>query len=122
MVDIQDEREDMRNNSREEAEGIMLRAGFKILHTWELANGYWPLAEVYDDVRCPWWLFLTDIGLIQIGWRKNVLHIEWSATPIRCIVTANDVTKSQEYVHAHSTGKAVEYLKELRRLALEKVA
>ncbi|MDE2022221.1 MAG: hypothetical protein KGI71_04925 [Patescibacteria group bacterium] len=114
---IQTRREDMRRRSKEEAESIMRLAGFTILHVWELTNGYWPDAPEYDDVRTPWWLFLTDVGPIQIGWRKRVLHIEWSACAFRGVVTEDNVTKEDTYVHAYAVEKAVEYLREMRRQA-----
>lgn len=110
----------LRLETKAESKDIMTLAGFTVLYTWELANGYWPDAPDYDDVRRPWWLFLTEIGLIQIGNRKRVLHIQWSTCLVRAIVTEDDVTKSQEYVHAHSTEKAVEYMKALRAAAERK--
>ena len=108
---------DLRDRSREEAMSIMVLSGFEIHYVWELANGYWPDHSDYDEVRTPWWLFMTEIGPVQIGWRKNVMHIEWSACAIRAVVTQDDVTKCDRYVHAWKTEKAVEYLKELRRIA-----
>jgi hypothetical protein len=112
-------REELRKSSREEAESIMKLAGFTILQTWELANGYWPDATVYDAVRRPWWLFLTGIGPVQLGWRKRVMHIQWDACKVRGIVTTDDTTKEPTYVHAWKTEKAVEYLKALRKMAVE---
>ena len=117
-LDVQSRREEMRRKSREEAESILRLAGYEIRHTWELANGYWPASPHYDDVRKPWWLFLTDIGLVQLGWRKRVLSIEWDANGTRGMVTEDDVTKGETYVHAWSVEKAVAYMRELRRLSV----
>lgn len=114
---LQTRREKRVERSREEAESIIRLAGFTVLHVWELANGYWPLAPEYDDVRCPWWLFLTDLGPVQIGWRKRVINIDWSACVFRGVVTEDNVTKSETNVHAYAVEKAVEYLRELRRAA-----
>lgn len=116
--DMHNHREEMAKRSREQAESIMRLAGFEIRRVWELANGYWPLAPNYDDVRQPWWLFLTDVGLIQIGWRKRVLHIQWDACAFRGVVTEDDVTKEDTYVHAYAVEKAVEYLREMHRRAV----
>jgi hypothetical protein len=110
-------REEMRERSRKEADAIMALAGFEVRAVWELANQYWPDNPEYDDVRTPWWLFLTEIGPIQIGSRKRVLHIEWSTCAVRAVVTSDDVTKESTYVHAWSVEKAVEYLKALRKAA-----
>jgi hypothetical protein len=107
-------RERMVTESRAETESILTLAGLPPERMWELANGYWPLAPEYDDVRRPWWLAMTSLGLIRIGWRKRVLSIDWEATPHRHVVTSDDVTKDDTGVHAYSTAKAVEYLTALR--------
>ena len=82
---------------------------------WKLDNGYWPEHPNYYEVRAasPWWLARTPLGLIQIGWRKRVINIDWSATSLQVIVTTDDVTKSKTNVHAWDETKAVEYLKAL---------
>jgi hypothetical protein len=102
-----------------DAEALFRLAGFKVTRVWELVNGYWPSAPSYDSVRTPWWLLMTEIGPVRIGWRKRVIEIEWDATPVRVEVTPDDVTKSETMVHAWSTAKAFEYLASLRRLAQE---
>jgi hypothetical protein len=112
-TEIHFEREQRMKLSRDRFTALMVLAGYTITKYWELANAYWPLHPDYDDVREPWWLFLTDRGLIMIGWRKRVINIDWSATPIRKIVTGDNVTKSTDMVHAYSEEKALEYLKEL---------
>ncbi len=120
--DIQTRREEMREKSRAEAQSIMLLAGFDVVRTWELANRYWPDAPTYDSVRRPWWLFETDIGLIQIGWRKRVINIDWEATSIRIVVTEDDVTKDDAHVHAWSVEKAITYLRALKAAATNTMA
>lgn len=86
-----------------------------VLNTWELPNQYWPDVDEYAEIRKqnPWWLVKTPVGLIQIGWRKRVISINWSDTAIHAIITEDDVTKSQEMVHAYSEEKAIQYLKVL---------
>jgi len=116
---IHQQREEMRDKGREEITSILTLAGLRPKRMWELANGYWPLAPTYDDVRRPWWLAKTEIGLIRIGWRKRVLSIEWEETGISAIVTDDNVTKELTLVHAYSQEKAIEYLKLLRRCADE---
>jgi len=105
----------MREKSRTDFLSILHLAGFTTYRWWELANQYWPLHPDFDNVREPWWLFQTPIGLIEIGWRKRVISIDWSTTEIRKIVTQDDVTKNETLVHAWSVEKAIEYLKELRK-------
>ncbi len=108
-------REVMVEKSRKDFDAIMQLAGFTVSRAWELANGYWPLSPVYDSVRQPWWLYMTEVGPVQIGWRKRVINIRWDATPVRVEVTDDDVTKGDDHVHAYSQEKAVEYLTVLRK-------
>ena len=103
--------------TRENAEALFRLAGFTVSRTWELANLYWPDAPDYDDVREPWWLVLTEIGPVQIGWRKSVISIAWDATKVRGLVTNDEVTQGDDHVHAWGNEKALEYLTALRRLA-----
>jgi hypothetical protein len=110
-------REQMVTKTRDEVTSILTLAGLRPERMWELANGYWPLSPRYDDVRSPWWLAQTSIGLIRIGSRKRVISIEWEVCKVRGIVTADDVTKDETMVHAWSTAKAVEYLSRLREMA-----
>lgn len=62
----------------------------------------------------PWWLIQVPQGIIQIGWRKRVISIDWSGTSFRGIITEDNVTKSDTMVHAWSEEKAIEYLKALK--------
>jgi len=114
---MQKRREEMRVKSRKETEAVATLSGLEVERVWELANGYWPDSPDYDEVRTPWWLLQTEIGLIQLGWRKNVIHIQWDACAVRGIVTSDEVSKGDTYVHAWSTEKAIEYLRELLRMA-----
>ncbi len=95
--------------------GMFAVAGIPVLNHWKLVNKYWPDAEdYYEEIRnSPWWLVKTPKGLIQIGWRKRVISINWSDTEIEKIVTEDEVTKDVLSVHAYSEEKAIEYLKAL---------
>lgn len=106
-----------------EVEALFLTAGILVQHVWELTNGYWPTHADYAEIRAaqPWWLVQTDFGLVQVGWRKRVMHIEWSATSIKTIVTEDDTTKKEQYVHAWTNDKAVKYLMELKRQAATRI-
>lgn len=95
---------------------IFTLAGIEVLRVWRLPNQYWRRPEA--DEKSPWFLVKTDAGLIQIGWRKRVISIDWSDTSIRQIVTSDEVTKNESLVHAWSTTKAVEYLSSLGRLLM----
>lgn len=112
----------MSGMTKEEAVGLFTLAGFQIKHVWELPNGYWPLSSHYDEIRrtSPWWLVWTETGPVEIGWRKNVISINWSQTNMRRVVTEDDVTKSATDVHAWGASKALEYLTALRTPAPSK--
>lgn len=99
----------------EEVTSLFTLAGIPMLNMWELPNQYWPIHENYAKIRAekPWWLVKTNHGLIKIGWRKRVISIEWEDTPLRVIVTEDDVTKEPTLVHAWNTEDAVKYLKVL---------
>jgi hypothetical protein len=90
--------------------GLFEKAGIEVINHWELPNGYWPKAYLETSMTSPWWLVQTSIGMIKIGWRKRVITIHWDATPLRTIVTTDDVTKDDTMVHAWGSEKAVEYL------------
>lgn len=102
--------------TKNEVESIFQLAGIEIKKTWEIVNKYWPNTPTYDAVRTPWWLVKTNKGIIEIGWRKRVISIDWSDTDISCMVTEDDVTKDFDVVHAYSAEKAISYLKTLSPL------
>jgi hypothetical protein len=101
----------------EEVRAIFVLAEIPVKAFHQLANGYWPDSPEYDDIRRsnPWWLAVTEFGLIRIGWRKRVISIEWEDTPVRTIVTKDEVSKDEQMVHAWSHAKAVEYLSQWRK-------
>jgi hypothetical protein len=117
--------------TKEQATAVFVLADIPVLKMWELPNGYWPRPsldveghELNDALRyhrlreaSPWWLVRTPFGLVEIGPRKRVIAIDWSDTPVRAEVTADDVTKGTTHVHAWSTEDAVRYLKALAREA-----
>jgi hypothetical protein len=101
---------------KDRALAIATLAGLTVSGTEELMNPYWPRTETYFDliVNSPWWLLYTEIGHIKIGWRKRVIEISWAQTGHPCIVTDDDVTKGEYYVHAWSEEDTVKYLKRLK--------
>lgn len=123
--------------NEEKMRALFLLSGFEISSVYELANEYWPVCEEYSDIRrkSPWWLVNTEFGLIKLGWRKRVIEIDWKDTPYRSgiskfnddrdkfipVLTKDEVTKTETYVHAWSYGKAVDYLSTLH-LRLRQVA
>lgn len=101
---------------------LFLFADIQTLGVDEIPNQYWPRVPDYYEIRdkSPWWLVYTELGTIKIGWRKRVMEIDWrrletGGGKAAVIVTEDDVTKGDYYVHAYSELKAVEYLQNLKR-------
>ena len=67
----------------------------------------------------PWYLVATHCGVIKIGWRRRVIHIDWSASNIKS--TGYDLfeydnsatTISDKFIHAWGYDKAKEYINKL---------
>lgn len=108
---------------RAEVQGLFALAGIPMLKLWQLPNQYFPPRETETDeqilqdavyrFRSPWWLVRIEQGCIVIGWRKRVISIDWSDTDLRCVVTADEVTKDEHMVHAYSIEKTLEYMRAL---------
>lgn len=101
---------------KERFEAMFLLSGIAVTQMYEIKNRYWPDGSRYDNVRSPWFLAKTDLGLIVIGYRKRVLSIDWSDTKVKAIVITDNVTKDDYSVHAWTTVKAVEYLTNLQEV------
>lgn len=103
--------------NEQQVRGLFALAGFdEPAKLRELANGYWPNAPAYAQIRqdSPWWLVETPFGPITIGWRKRVISIDWRECSFRGVITEDDVTKDDSMVHAWSYVKALDYLTKLR--------
>lgn len=86
-------------------------AGFKVAGFESIPNQYCRT----PDCCPPWYRVTTESGVIEIGWRKRVMSIDWSATQRDLLdFFYDDVTKDRYYIHAWTNAKAVEYLAVLR--------
>ncbi len=94
--------------TKEQALSLFSLSEIPVLGIWELKNQY------HLSSTESWWLVKTHIGLIEIGWRKRVISIDWSDSKFSCTVTNDDVTIGSFHVHAWSYAKAIEYLTELK--------
>ena len=81
------------------------------IYVEEIPNGY------CSDWCCrhlPWFIITTTIGRFTIGWRKQVISIDWSETinkkPASRLFPSEDVTKEDRLIHAWSLDKAKEYI------------
>jgi hypothetical protein len=115
--------------TEDQVKAIFLLANMEIQELQSRPNGYWPDHPDYDESRKrdPWWLVKTEFGEIEIGWRKRVINIDWSRTPLRLDknakweyehhrvpLTRDDVTMWDEGIHAWTVGRAIDYLQEFK--------
>lgn len=112
-VTVDTDRQRFNGFNEKEMLGLMAMTGITVLAHHELANKYWPDAYVQQRLDSPWWLVKTYQGYIELGYRKRVFSISWHETPIKLIVTENDVTKSETMVHSYNIGDTIEHLKVL---------
>lgn len=79
-----------------------------VIYVKEIPNGY------SSDMINPWFLITTNRGIIRMGWRKRVIHIDWDESDITYrsedLFPEEDVTKFDRTIHAHGYEKAREYL------------
>jgi hypothetical protein len=90
-------------------------AGFEVKSIYELVNEYWPNTYRYWYVRAlnPWWLVETQYGKILYAPRKRVVSIDWSETKFRGIISEDDTTKGDTFIHSWVDKSTEKYLKEL---------
>ena len=65
----------------------------------------------------PWYIFYTSKGPLKVGWRKRVIHLDWSGFPAKMsaseLFPSEDVTKGPHYIHAWGFEKLERYVKVL---------
>lgn len=98
--------------TQDECEAICKAVNLEVKNIFKLQNRYWPRHIDYWAIRenSPWFLLDTPFGLIMLGYRKRVMHIDWTNTPLRKIITEDDTTKDATCVHAWDRAKVLEYL------------
>jgi hypothetical protein len=70
--------------------------------------------------RGPWYVAMTEIGEVRVGWRKRVIEVvfpDW--VPVGTLFAKEDVTKSAHLIHAWGYDKLAEYLKAAKKAAKE---
>ena len=95
--------------TKKQAIACLTVAGFQVFNCWQLADGYIP------ERGYSWWLVKTDLGLIEIGPRKSVYHINWSDCGLVTEKVQDEgVTGELYFCHAYSLAKAGLYLSKVR--------
>jgi hypothetical protein len=90
-------------------------AGYTDVDLQVIPNEYWSRDHppYYAE---PWVQFAVDGGVIKLGWRKRVVHIEWSGAELQRRVQGETVfadvrdTKGGAMVHAWKLEQVGEYL------------
>lgn len=77
----------------------------------EIPNGY---CSLWCCRNLPWFIVTTTIGRFKIGWRKRVIHIEWTDTigtkTAEELFPKEKVTKGDKYIHAGGIETARRYI------------
>jgi hypothetical protein len=96
------------------AQSMFESAGLAPIYMREIDNKY------CGPKCCPhrvWLHVTTRIGVIEIGWRKTVMHLDWGDTDVAMTADAlfpnESVSKGDRWIHAWSYDKATEYLRKL---------
>ena len=86
----------------------------------EVPNGY---CSRYCCTFKPWYVVTTPRGRIKIGWRKSVLHLEWTDSDIKGLAKevfpkeeawpGYETTQFDQVIHAHGYEAATDYLHRL---------
>lgn len=100
---------------KNELKRAFVQAGYQKVSFATKPSGY---HSGYPD----WYDVTTEIGVIEIGPRKRVVHIGVEGVPdvarLDILFKKEDVTKTQRYVHAWNHDKVVEYLRAILNSAL----
>ena len=77
----------------------------------EIPNGY---CRDWCCCHLPWFIVTTTIGRFKIGWRKRVIHLEWTDTTAKKdavdLFPEENVTKEGRIIHAWSLEDAKRYV------------
>ena len=78
-------------------------------------NQYNP-SDPYSFIS-PWMSVTTHRGIIVLGWRKNVISINWDQSDVEALAETlfpqEDVTKHNRLIHAWTYEKATEYISKI---------
>ena len=83
----------------------------------EIPNGY---CNRYCCSFKPWFIVTTEMGRIKIGWRKSVIHLEWTDSVLKDNAEqvfpkeeawpGYETTQYEKIIHCHGYEKAKEYI------------
>ncbi len=68
------------------------------------------VAILYEDEDPYWFLAVTKDGMIEIGREKETIYISRSRTNVGIILSKDETTKKENYIHVQSSIEAIAYL------------
>jgi len=99
---------------------LMSYFGLNALYVEEISNGY---CSRGCCAFYPWFVVTTPIGRIKIGWRKSVIHLEWTDSKIKADASeifpheeawsGYETTQYDKVIHAHNYDAAKNYIDRL---------
>lgn len=96
---------------------VFFDAGCESIYMEEIPNEYWPEAYAFEKLASPWFMVTTRVGHFKIGWRKNVIVLDWERTTLSAdgavVFAEESTTKDRRMIHCHGYDKLREYLKKL---------
>lgn len=124
IVDAID-REDARHDPRQAERAIDHLNSFKLVFTQPIYVE--PIPNGYCSQACcsqiPWYIITTAKGRIKIGWRKSVIHLEWTDSAIKGTAAeifpkeeawrGYETTAYDKVIHAHGYEAATRYIQRL---------
>lgn len=110
----------IRARNADSLKNLFIDAG-QMIYSELIPNQYCPGACCFTR---PWLNVTTPRGHFTIGWRKRVIHLEWTRSEVRgsgkAIFPNEDVTRSNDWevdkvrcIHAWGDAKAKEYIRKL---------
>jgi len=101
---------DYEDRTRAEFEKVFSDAGYGEVELRPIQNEYWQIEH-----SAPWFMVVTDVGAIKVGWRKRVINIElYGETKMAEWFADQDVTRGKDHIHAWGYDKCAEYLRRIR--------
>lgn len=95
---------------------IFIEAGFKLVDMQETPNEY-----SQSEHDAPWYRVKTEVGYIDVGWRRRVINIDWGPIQhkegILDLFDKESVTKGNHFIHAWGWTAAKEYLTKIYQKA-----
>jgi hypothetical protein len=105
-----------------DAQVAFLEAGIHPIFVVEIPNEY---CGPECCPHMPWFRITTTFGVLKVGWRKRVIHLEWTDSLVKTraddLFAGEDVTKEDRMIHAWGYEKLTEYLRKLKREFDERV-